>query len=258
MPYTFAHIGYSLPFGKKWNRYFSLSGLVFGSIAPDYDILFRLTKNRFHIFQYDLFSIVFYIYPLALLSAIAFHVFCRDVIILHLPEPLRTRFSQYLHYAFGTELRKRFPAITLSVLGAIFLHLYLDFLCHYFDAYSSEVFVYRHTHSQQAAEVGFYAAIYLLPVLFTLVGFYLLWRSLELGSLKFSSIRFSAESLRFWALVFFVTLLTGSLKVWLSHRETGFFIDFLVISMTSAFLIAIYVVCTFYHAGSRLFNSKNH
>ena len=85
MPYTFAHIGFVLPFKKKWPVQLSMTGLIFGSITPDYDFLFRLTNISDHLFQYDFACIVFIFYPLALLSAISFHLICMNVIIDNLP-----------------------------------------------------------------------------------------------------------------------------------------------------------------------------
>ena len=84
MPYTFAHLGYIIPLKKKFQSYFSVLGLVFGSIVPDYDILFRFTENRFHLFQYDLHSVFVIILPLALVSTLYFDIFCKKIFIEYL------------------------------------------------------------------------------------------------------------------------------------------------------------------------------
>jgi bacteriorhodopsin len=73
--YTFAHIVCILPVKKNCKKIFFISRLVFGSIVVNYYIIFRLTKAHTPIFQYDFKTILFLIYPFALVSAFAFDFF---------------------------------------------------------------------------------------------------------------------------------------------------------------------------------------
>lgn len=247
MPYTFAHIGYSLAFKKKWTNYFSTTGLAFGSIAPDYDILFRLTKNRFHLFQYNAFTILFIIFPLALVSAIAFHQFCRNILILHLPEPFQKKYEVYLSINFMEVLRKNYIRISVSILFAICLHLVLDFLCHYFDAFETMQWILHKAHNEYAGDIAYWGAIYFLPVVFSLAGFYLLAKFIPIRSFNLRDFALSGEKKKFWMLILAISLLISLIKLYFTQRELNFFIDFIVITVTSSFIISVYVVCTFYY-----------
>jgi hypothetical protein len=53
MPFTFAHPVVVLPLGKIWGKLFSLTGLVLGSMAPDfiYFIHFRPDSGYGHCIQ---------------------------------------------------------------------------------------------------------------------------------------------------------------------------------------------------------------
>lgn len=251
MPYTFAHIGFVLPFKKKWPNSLSITGLIFGSIAPDYDILFRFTNNRFHLFQFDLATILLVIYPLAFLSAIAFHSFCRDILIRQLPALFRERSQQYLNFNFTASLKDHFFRISLSILLGICVHLILDYLCHHLDAYYTKQYFFKYTHNEQILQFVYYAAIYLLPVLFTLAGFFLLYRFLFPSPIRLRDLSLSWKALRFWGLLFFVSVFISFLKIFFMRTEKDFYIDFIIISFTSSIIISVYLVCSLYYIQQR-------
>ncbi|MEZ5025043.1 MAG: DUF4184 family protein [Chitinophagales bacterium] len=243
MPFTYSHIGFVLPIHKKWKAKLSISGLIFGSIAPDYDILFRLTNVRQHIFQYDLFSIFFVIFPLATVSAICFHIFCRVILIEQLPEAYTKRYARYKNVDFFVYLKTHYLAFSASCILAIFVHLFLDFFCHILDAYNVRLFISTFTNNSVLLNLSYLLAIYLLPILFSLYGFYLLYKYEGIRPQFFKSLRLSANAVKFWTFWLIVTLIIAALKYQLSEMDVAFYFDFCIITLTSAALIALYVVC---------------
>lgn len=247
MPFTFAHTGYILPVKKKWTSYFSTSGLVFGSLAPDYDILFRFSENRFHLFQYDLFSIFFYIYPLALLSIIFFHLCCQVILSENLPFFVRDKMSSFLSIDITSELKRHFFKISFSIIFAIFLHLLLDMLCHFLDAWSVKMLVLTLTRNIQTANIFYGLAIYALPVLFSLYGFYLLWKYVAEEQPMITDFSITKKQLTFWILVFLLAVGISILKFYIFQlQEDGFLADQLIISLTSSVMLSFYLVCIGY------------
>jgi hypothetical protein len=258
MPYTFSHIGYVLPLKKRWSELFSTTGLVFGSIAPDYDILFRWTQNRFHIFQYDLWTILFLITPLAWLSAISFHLLCRDEFILHLPEPFASRYCRYVSADTARVFRKNAARITCSIVFAIMLHLLLDYLCHYYDAFTVEMYVLVTTQSELAAQVAFYIALYFLPVVFSIAGFYFMYCYFRNEHIDFKKFRLPSEKHVFWQLVAVCTLLIGLIKFYFIKHEPHFIFDLIAITFTSSFILSAYIVSAMYVLKTTLQKKKLH
>ncbi len=243
MPFTFAHIGYVLPIKLKLKKYFSITGLVFGSLAPDFDILFRLTRVRFHIFQYDAKTIIFYIFPLALISAVFYHLFCRNLIIENLPTYYELKYKKYKSFDFIEYLKKKYFVVFGSIIFAILLHLLLDFLCHCIDAYSAKVFINKHFHDRISDKVTFGFSIYGLPILFSIVGFYLVYRYelTEIFSLK--KIVFTKQKVMFWCAFVLISILLFAIKYKLSEVDLEYYIDFIIISATSSVIIAVYTTC---------------
>lgn len=243
MPFTFAHIGYILPIKKKWSNYFSITGLIFGSLAPDFDILFRLTKIRFHIFQYDLKTICFLIYPIAFISAVSFHLFCRNILIQNLPSSLYEKYKKHLDFNFINYLKKHFLTFTASVFFAIFLHLILDFFCHCINAYSVNQFFQPLHQKVFITNIINQLSIYLLPILFSLFGFYWIYKFEFESTFPILHFHKPKEQLTFWFLLFFVTAIISIIKIIFTEKESNFWIDLIAISITSSLIIAIYICC---------------
>lgn len=241
MPYTFAHIGYILLLKKKWKEKFSITGLVFGSLAPDYDILFRFTENRFHIFQYDFRCVLLHIFPLALLSAFGFHLFSRNLLIQNLPDTLEKRYRHYLSFNFLLYFKQHYWQVSISILFAIYLHLFLDMLCHSIDAYSFKMYIFNIVRNEPLSKTAYIFGIYGLPVLFSLMGFYLIYRYEFNRNFSINIFIPEKEKLPFWFGLAGLTLVLFILKIAFMQVEDFFWIDNLAISLTSAFLLAIYI-----------------
>ena len=143
MPFTFAHPAIIIPFVQKRRRLFSATGLVVGSIAPDFESFIHLTdvKKYSHswkgVFWYDL--------PLAFVIALVFHLLVRRQFILHLPDGLQRRFQKYLNVDWMQLLRNHYLMIGYSLLLGIGSHLVWDGFTHlnmrYPDAQWSAIMV---------------------------------------------------------------------------------------------------------------------
>ena len=246
MPFTFSHIGYVLPIQKKWKEKFSITGLVFGSLAPDYDILFRLTNVRFHIFQYDIKTILLLIFPLALLSALLFHLFCRNIIIENLPLTYQLQYKKYQSFNFFEQFKKQYLRISFSIIFSIYLHLFLDFLCHCLNAYYIKMIILSITQNYTISIFFYIFAIYGLPVLFSVIGFYLIYVYEYHKKISIKNLILTKSKFIFWFIMFLFTVVFSAVKFCITEVDKEFFIDFIVISVTSSFLIAVYATCICY------------
>lgn len=243
MPFTFAHIGYVLPIKLKLKKYFSITGLVFGSLAPDYDILFRLTKVRFHIFQYDAKAIILYIFPLALISAIFYHLVCRNIIIENLPTKYQLKYERYKTFDFIEHLKKKYLVVTTSIIFAILLHLFLDFLCHCIDAYATKVIINKYFQNKISDKVIYGFSIYSLPILFSIYGFYLVFRFEYQQHFSIKNLAINKKQFIFWVTMLIYTLLFSVIKFLITEVDREYFIDFIIITFTSSFIIAVNTTC---------------
>lgn len=254
MPFTFSHIGFVLPIKKKWKTKFSITGLVFGSLAPDYDILFRFTNVRSHIFKYDIKTIFLLIFPLALISAFCFHVFCRNIIIENLPSKYEQQYQKYKSFHFLQHFKKHYFIVSISILFAILLHLFLDFLCHFLNANYIKLIILQLTHQESIANISYIFSIYGLPIIFSLVGFYLIYVYEYHKNISINDLAITTKNITFWITMLLITILFSILKFYFTEVDKDFFIDYIIISVTSSSLIAVYTTCMLYYIVQKIKN----
>ncbi|MDR6967106.1 magnesium-transporting ATPase (P-type) [Flavobacterium arsenatis] len=113
-------------------RFFSLTGLVVGSMIPDFEYFLRmkLQSNYSHtlegVFWFDL--------PLGILASFAFHNFVKKSFIDNLPLFLKSRFSIFKAFDWNAYFIKNWLIICISILIGAFSHLLWDSFTHY-DGY---------------------------------------------------------------------------------------------------------------------------
>lgn len=246
MPFTFAHIGYVLPIKKRWTEKFSFSGLLFGSLAPDYDILFRFTNNRIHIFDFDFACVFLMVLPLAFFSLVGFHLICQRIILQMIPKNLSEHWKSFLTINIASYVKENFIKIILSLIFAIYLHLILDFICHVLDAHTVYLMIFTLTDSAFISQIFYYLAIYFIPILLSMYGFYLLYKYAAPDYKIISNYSLTKRQFQFWLLVSITMCLFTIAKYLLTQREEDFTIDFIIITITSAFIFSIFFCCLIY------------
>ncbi|MCP2042239.1 DUF4184 family protein [Pontibacter sp. HSC-36F09] len=127
MPFTAAHPAAILPF-LKHSRWFSATGLITGSIAPDfqYFLLLPLFKHSGH----SLEGLLYFNLPVALGIATVFHLIVRRPAIAHLPNWLKSRAlaipePDWLHY-----LKERWFVFAMSAILGAATHIFWDSFTH--------------------------------------------------------------------------------------------------------------------------------
>lgn len=249
MPYTLSHIGFVTPlFGK--NKYFSRTGLVFGSIVPDFDILFRLTNVRFHLFDYGVFCVFFQILPLTLILIFLYQTFCRDVLIdvLFKENEYSTQYKSEgtLKIFTGRSMLK----LIFSIVVAIYIHIILDTLTHHLDAYDVKMYIWEKTRSDFFSTMAYYSAMYIPMIILSIIGFYLLCLFL-IKQKSFPIILKKKLDLKF-IIVFAVSfLLVFTIKVFIKESDS-LILDFYMINFTSSLIGALYMSCICYYIVQRL------
>jgi hypothetical protein len=128
MPFTFAHPAIVLPLAKLSQRWFSLTGLVAGSMAPDFEYFLRWRAISDH--SHSIAGLFYFNLPISLFIAFIFHRFIRDSLIDHIPQGLYTRFYPYKGFQWFRYLRNNFFAVILSILTGALSHIFLDSFTH--------------------------------------------------------------------------------------------------------------------------------
>jgi hypothetical protein len=128
MPFTFSHPAIALPlsiFPKKW---FSVTGLVIGSMVPDFEYFLRMRIKSLYshspggLFWFDL--------PMGLLLAFLFHLIIRNELLDNLPAFLKSRFSAFRQFNWKNYFIRNWLVVIISILSGALSHLLWDSFTH--------------------------------------------------------------------------------------------------------------------------------
>ena len=135
MPFTFSHPAIVLPLAYLPTRWLSLTGLVVGSLTPDFEYFFRMRIEGD--FSHTLVGIFLFDLPTGLILAFIFHNVVRDSLLANLPAPLLSRLMVFKKFNWNKHFRASWPAVIISIIIGAASHIFWDGFTHY-DGYFAE------------------------------------------------------------------------------------------------------------------------
>ena len=122
MPFTFAHPALVLPLRYLPRSWFSLTGLITGSIVPDMEYIINGTRTFSHTYQ----AILWFHLPIALIVAFLFHNILRDKLISRLPAFMHSRFTRFEGLNWSLYFKKNKGIVIVSIILGAVTHLFWD------------------------------------------------------------------------------------------------------------------------------------
>lgn len=150
MPFTAAHPAAILPL-LRHRRWFSTTGLIVGSISPDfqYFILLPIFPHNSH----SLEGLLFFNLPIAFIIATLFHMLVRRPVVAHLPDWLQQRALAVAEFSWPYYIRRRWLVFSVSVIIGAFSHIFWDSFTHYTGYFAQQWPVLTNTVTILGAEV---------------------------------------------------------------------------------------------------------
>ncbi|NDK54654.1 DUF4184 family protein [Pontibacter fetidus] len=128
MPFTAAHPALILPLQRLQSRWLSVTGLIVGSIAPDF--AYFISYRSFGKLSHSIKGIFIFDLPMALALAILFHVLVREQVISNLPDYFRKRALAVKPVKLGSYLLRNGHIFAISAIIGSFTHLFWDSFTH--------------------------------------------------------------------------------------------------------------------------------
>jgi hypothetical protein len=125
MPFTFSHPALVVPFCWVKQRYRSMTGLVIGSLAPDFEYFFRMKKGT-SLYSHSWEGLFWFDLPLSVLLGFVFHNVVKKDIYNNLPGVLKSRVGGYYNFNWNVAFRRNFIVIILSILAGSAGHILWD------------------------------------------------------------------------------------------------------------------------------------
>jgi hypothetical protein len=246
MPYTLVHPGFAAWIKSKWLPGLSWNGLIFGSLVPDFDILFRLSNARFHLINGGILSVLFILLPVAILISWLFHTIVRNKIIDFLPNRFFPLLQPYTSFNYVAFLKKNFVLEIFTIILAIELHYLLDFVSHWNAWYCMMAFHVLIYPSVLLKPFVYYFAWYLPMVVATALGCYLVYtqfikKVFEESNFKLVTIEWPLKTRLFIVLFVANTVSFSILKfIFLGHEGNGLAWHYIIIYATSGAFFALF------------------
>lgn len=128
MPFTFSHPAIILPLVKLPKNWISLTGLVIGSMTPDFEYFLRMQVKSSYSHTID--GLFWFDLPLGILLAFVFHNLVRNRLFDQLPLFFKSRFSGFKDFDWNSHFKKNWPVILISALVGAASHLFWDSFTH--------------------------------------------------------------------------------------------------------------------------------
>jgi hypothetical protein len=202
MPFTLSHVISIVPIYRYFKKYFSISGLIMGSMAPDFEFFLRITL--FGVWGHTFKGIFFFNLPISILLIFIFHIWVRDALITYLPNSISKKYIRYFKFDWLKYFKKNYFKVIVSIFVGILTHFACDNLTHEPNYISP---LYFQTLENKLQFLGFELPVYgLLQIISSILGLaWFLWEVLQ--DIKVSTLftNFGVKS-KFWVCIFLATL----------------------------------------------------
>lgn len=231
MPFTFAHPLAVLPFLKK--KYFSATGLVVGSIAPDFEYFLKMKAGSIH--SHNILGMFYFDLPLSFLLAFCFHEIVKEPVLQNCPSFVQNRLFVLRNFTFLNYLKKHYWVFTYSAILGLSTHLAWDSFTHAGGYMVSVLPILTKTYVHFLGVN--YPLWYSLQHIFSVLGLAIL--ALYFISLPTYSVKTEKPSGFFWLLIILVAAIAFSLRYWY-----GDFMNYgnKIVAIISALLFGILLI----------------
>jgi Domain of unknown function (DUF4184) len=225
MPFTFSHPAIVLPLGYISKRWISMTGLVVGSLSPDFEYFLRLNVTSYYshtwkgMFWFDL--------PLAIILAFIFHLIVRDKLIDNLPAFLTKRLLIFKQFNWIKYFKENYLAVVISIIIGTASHIFWDSFTHKDGLFVQKIAVLRSAFIIEGYSLPFYK---LAQHLSTIIGgLTILLVLLQLP--KDNNFKRQKPIFPFWLFVSFIALIIIAIKFLIGHGNTSY-ADLLITAIT--------------------------
>lgn len=230
MPFTFSHPAIVLPLAYLSPRWISVTGLVVGSLTPDFEYFLRMRINTQ--FSHENWGVLWFDLPLGLLLTFVFHQIVRNPLLANAPHFLKARFTHLQSFDWLNHFRHHWLAIIGSIMIGAISHLFWDRFTHEHAYFVDLIPVLNEQVVYHPYSFTWYRVVQHTS---TLIGaITIIWVIYKLPTQPVSS---QSISLRFWTVALLVAILVIALRVLLGTKS--FQIGNLVVSTISAGMIGL-------------------
>lgn len=235
MPFTPAHPAIILPFIRS--RYFSATGLIAGSMSPDFEYFFKMSVSS--VYSHTVAGLIYFDLPVTILISLVFHLVVKKNLIYNLPLFLQKRFNALLEIDFVKYLKEHLWIFVISALLGAASHILWDSFTHNNAFFVRTLPFYKGTHVP--FEGVRYPLWYALQHISTVVGLTTIVIYM-LSMRSWQVFNYSKQKFLYWFTLATIAMVITWVRFVISPLGTD--IGNLIVSIISGLLLAL-VCCGF-------------
>lgn len=241
MPFTFAHPAIVLPLAKLPKQWISTSGLIIGSMSPDFEYFLRMKTSSEH--SHTIAGTFYFSLPVSLVVAFIFHHLVRNQLIDHLPYELYTRFQRFKAFNWTEHVRKHFMVVVISFIIGALSHIFWDSFT-FGEGYFARLFYLDHL------SVYDYPAFRIVQHGGTVVGFiYMAWVILKMEKTPLN--RAKTINWNYWLIIGVSILVIWIIRTVIDDPENR---KEIVVTLINGFLLGLIVSSLISKKARRLYS----
>ena len=230
MPFTFTHPAIVLPLTKYTGKWLSLTGLVIGSLTPDFEYFLRMKVQSN--FSHTLVGAFYFDIPVGLIFTFIFHNLIRNSLYDNLPLKLRSRFVEFKIFNWTNYFKQHWAVVVFSLLLGIISHLLWDSFTHTQGYFVQQI----QTLTRPINIIGYSIPLYkILQHFSTIVGglfiVYILYR------MPMLNIQPKKINYKYWSIIAIIIFAILALRVLFGFKGNEF--GQLIVTSISATIIAL-------------------
>ena len=230
MPFTFAHPAIILPLNYLSKKWVSLTGLVIGSLTPDFEYFLRMKIESYY--SHTLLGILYFDLPLAILLTFIYHNFVKTELFKNLPQELNLRFVNAEKLNWNTYFTENWKIVIVSIIIGIASHIS-------WDGFTHENGFFVNIFSELKNEIQIFGKgikVYkILQHLSTLIGAVVI--AIVIYQLPKTETKIAEINLKYWLIIFAITFLIFTLTILINENATK--IGNIIVSLISAGMIGL-------------------
>jgi hypothetical protein len=236
MPFTFSHPALVLPFRYLPARFYSLTGLIIGSMAPDFEYFLRMTVGS--MYSHTFWGIFYFDLPVGIALSFIFHDIVRDQFIDHLPGQLRKRFWDLKAVNWNAVFKASWIIVIISIIVGAASHIFWDDFTHPLGYFVKRSSFLRH----KIHVMGFQMPVYnVFQGISSLIGGVIV--SIFIWRLPKVKIKFVPKKDFYWLFVIAIIILIMTIRFLCGLTIAKY--GNVIVSIISAFFIAIILIPLF-------------
>jgi hypothetical protein len=239
MPFTFSHPAIILPLQYLPKKWFSLTGLIIGSLIPDFEYFVRMRVQSNY--SHTLYGIFWFDLPLAIILSFIFHNIVRNQLFYNLPGNIRSRILIFTDFNWNNYFKTNWIIVIISILIGVISHLFWDGFTH------NHGYFVEHISELRNLVIFFDKKVPVLKIaqhLSTFIGGIIIL--FAISKLPKNNISSSSINKNYWIITLFLIVIIMSLRflTGLNYKEYGH----IIVSTISAIMISTILTSLYFNS----------